>query len=57
VNIDPGLLRSEFAHVRTVATFWNGLGIPDQEQGVQIHAATGLRHTWAVAWPAFRHYD
>ena len=57
VNIDPGLLRSEFTHVRTVATFWNGLGIPDQEQGVQIYVATSPRHTWAAAWPAFRHYD
>jgi hypothetical protein len=56
VNIDPGLLRREFAHVRQVATFWNGLGVDDDEQGVPVYLATGLKTTWARAWPAFRDY-
>jgi hypothetical protein len=57
VNVDPALLRREFAHVRLVATFWNGLGVSDDEQGVQIFIATGLRSSWAQAWPAFRKYS
>ena len=57
VNFDPGLLRREFAHVRQIATFWNGLGIDDDEQGVPVYLATGLKTTWAKAWPAFRDYS
>ena len=49
------LLR-EFHHVRLAATFWNGLGVSDDEQGVPVFVATGLRSSWAQAWPAFRHY-
>ena len=36
MNVDPALLRREFAHVRHVATFWNGLGVSDDEQGAQV---------------------
>ena len=57
VNVDPALLRREFAHVRQVATFWNGLGISDDEQGAPIFIATGLRSSWTQAWPAFRNYS
>ena len=57
VNVDPALLRREFAHVRQVATFWNGLGVSDDEQGAQIFIATGLRTSWPQAWPAFRNYS
>jgi hypothetical protein len=57
VNIDPALLRREFAHVRKVATFVNGIGVSDDEEGAQIFIVTGLRTSWARAWPAFRHYD
>ena len=57
VNIDPAVLRREFAHVRLVATFWNGLGVADDEQGVQIFVVTGLKSTWAQSWPAFRDYS
>jgi len=57
VNVDPALLRREFARVRLVATFWNGLGVSDDEQGAQIFVATGLRSSWAQAWPAFRDYS
>ncbi len=56
VNVDPALLRREFAHVRQVATFRNGLGVDDDEQGVPVFLATGLRSSWARAWPAFRDY-
>ncbi|MGH3290102.1 MAG: ArnT family glycosyltransferase [Streptosporangiaceae bacterium] len=57
VNIDPALLRREFAQVRLVATFRNGLGVSDDEQGAQIFVATGPRSSWAQAWPAFRNYS
>lgn len=57
VNVDPALLRREFARVRQVATFFNGLGVSDDEQGARIYLATGLRSSWARAWPAFRDYS
>jgi hypothetical protein len=57
VNVDPALLRREFSFVRRVATFWNGMGVSDDEQGVPVYAATGLRTSWARAWPAFRDYS
>ncbi len=57
VNIDPAFLRREFAHVRLVATFWNGMGVSDDEQGAQVFLATGLKSSWAHAWPAFRNYS
>jgi hypothetical protein len=56
VNVDPALLRREFRRVRLVATFWNGLGVSDDEEGAQIFLATGLRSSWATAWRAFRDY-
>jgi hypothetical protein len=57
VNVDPALLRREFAHVRLAATFWNGLGVSDDEQGARIYIATGLKASWVRAWPAFRDYS
>jgi hypothetical protein len=57
VNFDPSLLRREFARVRQIATFRNGIGVSDDEQGVPIYLATGLRTSWAKAWPAFRDYS
>ena len=57
VNVDPALLRREFASVRQVATFSNGLGVDDDEQGAPVYLATGLKSSWATAWPAFRDYS
>ncbi|HWG61327.1 MAG TPA: glycosyltransferase family 39 protein [Streptosporangiaceae bacterium] len=57
VNAGPALLRREFTHVRLIATFWNGLGVSDDEQGAQIYLATGLKSPWARAWGAFRDYS
>jgi Dolichyl-phosphate-mannose-protein mannosyltransferase len=57
VNVDPSLLRRDFSRVRQVATFWNGIGVSDDEQGAQIYLATGLRLSWSRAWPAFRNYS
>jgi hypothetical protein len=57
VNMDPVFLSREFTHVRRVATFWNGLGVSDDEQGAPVYLATGLRLPWQRAWPAFRDYS
>jgi len=57
VNFDPTLLRQEFARVRQIATFRDGIGVSDDEQGVPIYLATGLRTSWAKDWPAFRDYS
>jgi len=57
VNVNPALLRREFTQVRLVATFWNGVGVSDDEQGAQVFLATGLRSSWSQAWPAFRDYS
>jgi hypothetical protein len=57
VNLDPALLRSQFTSVRRVATFSNGLGVDDDEQGVPVYLCTGLRSSWTLAWPAFREYS
>ncbi len=46
----------QFAHVRKVATFWNGLGVDDDEQGVPVFIATRLKSSWTQVWPAFRDY-
>lgn len=56
VNPDLRQLQREFTTIRLVATYTNGLGVSDDEEGVQIYVATGLRSSWASAWPAFRDY-
>lgn len=57
INVDPALLRREFTSVHRVATFWNGLGVRDDEQGAAIFLATGRKLPWRQAWPAFRDYS
>jgi 4-amino-4-deoxy-L-arabinose transferase-like glycosyltransferase len=56
VNIDPPLLASFFTQVKQVATFDNGIGVQNDEQGAQIYLCTGQRQPWAQIWPAFRSY-
>ena len=57
VGGDPALLRREFTSVRRVATFENGIGVSDDEEGTPLYLATGLRSAWRRAWPAFRNYS
>ena len=57
VGMDPALLHREFTSVRLVARFWNGLGVNDDEEGVPVYLATGLKTSWAQAWPAFKNYS
>ena len=56
VNLDPGQLRRYFTEVRKVATFTNGLGVEDDEQGVSIYLCRGQRASWAAIWPSLRSY-
>jgi Dolichyl-phosphate-mannose-protein mannosyltransferase len=57
INVDPALLRRLFTSVRQVAVFRNGLGVSDDEQGAVIYRATGLRTSWATAWPLLRDFS
>ena len=54
---DPSFLRREFTQVKEVAVWHNGLGVSDDEQGAAIFVVSGLRTSWAAAWPAFRDYS
>jgi 4-amino-4-deoxy-L-arabinose transferase-like glycosyltransferase len=57
INVDPVLLGHWFRSVRQVAVYRNGLGVSDDEEGAVIYVATGLRGSWAAAWPAFRDFS
>jgi 4-amino-4-deoxy-L-arabinose transferase-like glycosyltransferase len=57
VGVDPAVLRREFTQVKIVAVWNNGLGVDDDEQGTPVYLATGLRGSWAAAWPAFQDYS
>jgi hypothetical protein len=59
IAVNPSLrvLRREFTTIRLVATYRNGLGVSDDEEGVPIYVVTGLRSSWNTAWPAFRAYS
>ncbi len=57
VNMDPSFLSREFTTVRKVATFSNGLGVNDDEQGATIYLVTGLKSSWAKAWPSFQDFS
>ena len=57
INVDPGLLRREYASVRRIGTFENGLGVTDDEEGAALYLAAGLRPGWGRAWPRFRDFS
>src|SRR5215813_13087338 len=57
VGLDPFLLHKEFRQVRQVATFRNGLGVDDDEQGTPVYLVSGLRKPWSQTWQAFRDYS
>jgi hypothetical protein len=33
------------------------MNVSDDEEGAVIYVATGLRSSWATAWPAFKQFD
>jgi hypothetical protein len=57
VDLGPAVLRRLFASVRQVAIFHNGIGVADDEQGVPIYVATGLKTSWPRAWPLLRDFS
>ncbi len=57
VNIDPALLRRLFSSVRQITVFHNGIGVADDEQGVPVYVVTGLKTSWARAWPLLRDFS
>lgn len=54
---DPAYWLRFFEGCDPVATVNNGLGLHNQEQGVDVVVCSGLREPWATMWPALRHYD
>ncbi|NUO57558.1 MAG: hypothetical protein HOV78_12885 [Hamadaea sp.] len=48
-------LRRECADVTHAATFDNGVGLDNDEQGADVWICRGLRRTWAELWPELRH--
>ena len=57
VNVDRSILRRVFAHVRLVLVYSNGLGVSNDEQGIEVMIASGLRTSWSSSWPRFRNYS
>jgi 4-amino-4-deoxy-L-arabinose transferase-like glycosyltransferase len=57
IGVDPALLHREFAHVKQVAVYRNGINVDDDEEGSVIYVVSGPRTSWAAAWPAFKDYS
>ncbi|HUY17152.1 MAG TPA: glycosyltransferase family 39 protein [Acidimicrobiales bacterium] len=57
VNMDPVLLRRLFSHVRYSFTYHNGLGVSNDEQGIGVMVATGLRIPWSRSWADIKNYS
>jgi hypothetical protein len=57
VNMDPQLLHRLFTSVRVVTVYTNGLGVADDEQGIDIAVVTGLRRPWSQVWFLVRDYS
>ncbi len=57
VNMDPAILRRTFLHVRLVLIYSNGLGVSNDEQGIEVMVASGLRNPWSSLWSSFRNYS
>jgi hypothetical protein len=57
IGIPARFLRSEFTDVRPAGTFTNGLGVSDDEQGMPLYVATGLKRPWRAIWPQFRDFS
>jgi hypothetical protein len=57
ISLSPAVLHRLFATVRQVAVFRNGIGVADDEQGARIYLVSGLKSSWARAWPALRDFS
>lgn len=57
VNMDPAVLRRLFVRVRLALVYHNGLGVANDEQGIEVMVASGLRAPWSRLWPQLRDYS
>ncbi|MBW4030029.1 MAG: hypothetical protein HIU57_05030 [Acidobacteria bacterium] len=57
VNVDPALLRRLFTRVRLALVCHNGLGVSNDEQGIEVMVASGLRIPWSASRVVFRDYS
>lgn len=57
VNMDPAILRRVFSQVRLAFIYTNGLGVSNDEQGIEVMVATGLRVPWSSSWLSLRNYS
>jgi hypothetical protein len=57
VNMDPRLLTQLFTSVRVVSVYTNGLGVSNDEEGIEIAVATGLRRSWSQSWQLVQDYS
>lgn len=57
VNLDPHLLHRLFSRVRLALIYTNGLGVSNDEQGVEVMVASGMRVPWSRSWPLLKNYS
>jgi 4-amino-4-deoxy-L-arabinose transferase-like glycosyltransferase len=57
VGWDQGWRGRLFEDCRAAARIDNGAGMPNEERGRAVHVCSGLRQSWATAWPWIRHLD
>jgi len=53
---DPGELTAFFSECRIGATFDNGFGLDNEEQGAELWICQGTSRPWSAIWPELRHY-
>lgn len=57
INMDPAILRRAFSRVRLAFIYTNGLDVANDEQGVEVMVASGLRTPWSSSWLGFQNYS
>ena len=57
VNMDPALLHRLFRRVQRRLVYRNGIGVANDEQGIEVSVATGLRVPWSKSWRLVQLYD
>ncbi len=57
VNMDPALLHRLFARIKRGLVYRNGLGVADDEQGIEVMVASGLRRPWSKSWRQVQDYS
>ncbi len=57
VNENPATLRRLFSRVRLAFVYTNGMGVSNDEEGVAVMVAAGLRTSWSFAWRVLQQYS